>query len=99
MLQLSRSLGIEVRQERLVRELLLLADELFLVGTAAEITPVKSLDRQSIGDGRPGPITGRLQRAFSDLIEGRIADEWGHVTPLRRAAGSQHSAGRAGVSP
>lgn len=81
-LQLGDELGIEIRQERVVRELLLLADEIFLVGTAAEITPVRSVDRQPVGDGRPGPITGRLQRAFADLIAGRRANDRGHVSLL-----------------
>jgi branched-chain amino acid aminotransferase len=83
--ELARGAGFEVREERIVRELLLLADELFLVGTAAEITPVRSVDRAPVGDGRPGPMTRRLQRAFAELVAGRIPDPRGHVTPLRRA--------------
>jgi len=84
-LRLARQAGIEVREERLVRELLSLADELFLVGTAAEITPVRSLDRAAVGAGCPGPITRRLQRGFDELIAGRAPDPDGHVQPLRRA--------------
>ncbi len=76
-LQLAADLDLPLRQASLPREQLYLADEIFLTGTASEITPVRSVDRQSIGSGRPGPITQRLQAAFFDLVSGRAADPHG----------------------
>jgi branched-chain amino acid aminotransferase len=69
--------GFEVREQALPRELLYLADEIFLTGTAAEITPVRSVDRITIGAGRRGPITEILQSAFFGLFTGKTADKWG----------------------
>src|SRR5690606_1750424 len=62
-IRLARDLGLEVRETSIPRELLYLADELFFTGTAAEITPVRSVDRITIGAGRRGPITEKLQQA------------------------------------
>jgi len=76
-LALARREGIEVVEQRLPRELLYLADELFFTGTAAEITPVRSVDRVSVGSGRRGPLTERLQNAFFGVLKGRAADEFG----------------------
>ncbi|MBZ0112364.1 MAG: branched-chain amino acid transaminase, partial [Thermoanaerobaculia bacterium] len=58
---LAQDLGVEVREERLTRDRLLIADELFMTGTAAEVTPIRSVDRIEIGAGSPGPVTLRLQ--------------------------------------
>lgn len=74
---LARAHGFEVREQTLPRELLYLADEIFLTGTAAEITPVKSVDRIAIGAGKRGPITHVLQSAFFGLFNGKTADKWG----------------------
>ncbi len=74
---LARDLGLEVREERLTRDRLLLADELFMTGTAAELTPVRSIDRVDVGAGRPGPVTRRLQGEFFDLVQGRLPDRHG----------------------
>lgn len=79
---LARDLGIEVIECDLPRELLYTADEVFLTGTAAEVTPVRSVDRKSVADGRPGPVTRRLQDAFFGLFDGRTADRYGWLTPL-----------------
>jgi branched-chain amino acid aminotransferase len=80
------------------REVLYVADELFLAGTAAEITPVRSVDKIVIGRGARGPVTERLQRAFFDVIECRVPDEYGWLTPLReaRAAAGAGRKSRAG---
>jgi branched-chain amino acid aminotransferase len=59
------------------REMLYLADEIFLTGTAAEITPVRSVDRIQIGEGRRGPITRAIQDAFFGLFDGRTEDRRG----------------------
>jgi branched-chain amino acid aminotransferase len=88
-LVLARRLGIPVEEAKLPREMLYLADELFFTGTAAEITPIRSVDRQKIGAGARGPVTAALQKAFFDVIECRVADEHGWLTfvpALARAA-------------
>jgi len=77
---LARDLGFDVREENLPRELLYIADEAFFVGTAAEITPIKSVDKINIADGRRGPITAQLQRAFFDVISGEAPDRHGWLT-------------------
>jgi branched-chain amino acid aminotransferase len=79
-LKLAERLGIPVRMERIPRELLYLADELFFTGTAAEITPIRSVDRITIGKGSRGPVTEALQKAFFDVVEGRVADEHAWLT-------------------
>src|SRR5262245_47712983 len=79
-LTLARKLGIEIQEKALPREMLYLADELFFTGTAAEITPIRSVDRQPVGAGKRGPLTAALQQAFFDVIECRTADEHGWLT-------------------
>lgn len=79
---LARELGIEVREQVLPREMLYIADEIFLTGTAAEITPVRSVDRLIVGSGSRGPVTKALQDAFFGLFNGRTADKWGWLDPL-----------------
>ncbi len=79
---LASDLGYPVRQERLPRELLYMADELFFSGTAAEITPVRSVDGIPVGSGGRGPITERLQAEFFGIVEGRIPDRHGWLTPV-----------------
>jgi len=63
--------GIEVREERMTRDEIYIADETFMTGTAVEITPVRELDGRSIGKETPGPITRNLQKAFFELVRGR----------------------------
>ena len=77
---LARDLGFEVREENLPRELLYIADEAFFVGTAVEVTPIKSVDRVPVGDGRRGPVTEALQRAFFDIVSGEAPDRYGWLT-------------------
>ncbi|MEQ1800472.1 MAG: branched-chain amino acid transaminase [Gammaproteobacteria bacterium] len=79
---LARDLGIEVREQTLPREMMYIADEIFLTGTAAEITPVRSVDRLVVGAGSRGPITKALQDAFFGLFSGKTADRWGWLEPL-----------------
>jgi branched-chain amino acid aminotransferase len=79
-LQLAKKLGIEIQEKALPREMLYLADELFFTGTAAEITPIRSVDRHPVGAGKRGPVTAALQQAFFDVIECRTADEHGWLT-------------------
>jgi len=77
---LARRLGIPVVQERVPREMLYLADEVFFTGTAAELTPIRSIDKIVVGSGARGPITEALQRAFFDVVECRVPDEFSWLT-------------------
>jgi branched-chain amino acid aminotransferase len=77
---LARDLGHTVTETALPRESLYIADEAFLVGTAAEVTPIRSVDRIQVGGGRRGPITEALQRAFFDVINGEVPDTHGWLT-------------------
>jgi len=81
-LTLARGLGIPVEEKPIPREMLYLADEIFFTGTAAEVTPIRTVDRRTIGRGSRGPVTHSLQKAFFDVIEGRVADEHGWLTPV-----------------
>lgn len=79
---LAGEMGLEVREELISRESLYLADEVFFCGTAAEITPIRSIDGISVGDGKRGPITARLSEAFFGIVEGRVPDRFGWLTPV-----------------
>jgi branched-chain amino acid aminotransferase len=74
---LARGLGFTLREEMLPRELLYIADEAFFAGTAVEITPIRTVDKINIGNGRRGPITEAIQQAFFDVINGRSEDRHG----------------------
>ena len=87
-LVLARRLGIPVEEKALPREMLYLADELFFTGTAAEITPIRSVDRHAVGAGSRGPVTAALQKAFFDVIEGNASDEHGWLTFVPALAGA-----------
>lgn len=79
---LAREEGYEVREQLIPREQLYMADELFFAGTAAEITPIRSVDHIVIGPGRRGPITTKLQSQFFKIVSGEIADRHGWLTPI-----------------
>ncbi len=81
-IQLSKDLGIPLVQEMLNREFLYLADEVFFTGSAAEVTPIRSIDKITIGEGKAGPITKKIQKYFFDIIEGRIEDKHGWLTKV-----------------
>ena len=70
-IELGRENGIEVVEQLFTRDELYCADEAFLTGTAAEVTPIREVDRHVIGTGKPGPITTLLQKAFFDVVQGR----------------------------
>ena len=101
-LTLAADLGFCVREEMLPREMLYICDEAFFVGTAVEITPIRSVDKITVGNGRRGPITEALQTAFFDVINGEAPDRHGWLTyvypgqPLQTAAagGATHSGTR-----
>ncbi len=91
---LARRLGIPVEEKALPREALYLADELFFTGTAAEITPIRSVDRQKIGGGSRGAVTAALQKAFFDVIECRAEDADGWLTFVPALAGAASGGAR-----
>jgi branched-chain amino acid aminotransferase len=71
---LARELGYTVTETTMPRELLYTTDELFFTGTAAEVTPIRSVDKIRIGNGRRGPVTEAVQRAFFDVVNGNVPD-------------------------
>lgn len=79
-IKLCGEMGISVAENTVTREELYIADEVFAVGTAAEVTPIRSIDKIKIGNGARGPITERLQKAYLDLVHGRSEDKWGFIT-------------------
>ena len=81
-IRIARDLGYEVREQVLPREMLYVADELFFTGTAAEITPIRSVDRIQVGEGRPGPVTGEIQGTYLGIARGELPDRYGWLTPV-----------------
>jgi branched-chain amino acid aminotransferase len=81
-LQLARALDIPLVETIIPREMLYIADEVFFTGTAAEITPIRSVDRITVGEGRRGPVTERLQKEFFGVVNGTLPDRYGWLTPV-----------------
>ncbi len=79
---LAGELGYAVREEAIAREALYMADEVFFTGTAAEITPIRSVDHIPVGSGGRGPITERLQSTFFGIVNGSAPDSHGWLTPV-----------------
>ncbi len=77
---LARELGYTVIEQTISREMLYIADEVFFTGTAAEITPIRSVDRIVVGKGQPGPITLSLQERFLSIVQGQAEDKYGWLT-------------------
>jgi branched-chain amino acid aminotransferase len=77
---IARHLGFEVREQVLPREVLYVADEAFFTGTAAELTPIRSVDRQPLGEGKRGPVTKAIQERFFAIARGETEDIWGWLT-------------------
>jgi branched-chain amino acid aminotransferase len=69
-LTLAREEGIPVSEDRITRDELYLADEVFFTGTAAEVTPIREVDDRAVGDGKVGPVTKRLQTRYFDVVKG-----------------------------
>jgi branched-chain amino acid aminotransferase len=82
-MQLAAAQGIPVRELHIPREMLYMADEVFFTGTAAELTPVRSVDRITIGAGKPGPVTQLLQRQYLGIAKGELDDAYGWLTYCR----------------
>jgi branched-chain amino acid aminotransferase len=87
-LALCCDLGIPTREEPIPREALYIADEVFFSGTAAEITPIRSVDKVKIGEGRRGPVTKALQDEFFALTTGKKEDRHGWLTPVGAPVGA-----------
>ncbi len=82
LITLARNNGIAVVERDLPREYLYLCDELFMCGTAAEITPIRSVDGRQVGAGKAGPVTRKLQALFFGLFDGRTPDKYGWLEPV-----------------
>jgi branched-chain amino acid aminotransferase len=81
-IKIARDLGIPVREEQIPRGQLYTCDELFMTGTAAEITPIRSVDRNPVGQGCPGEMTRRIMTEFKGIVSGEIADRHGWLYPV-----------------
>lgn len=82
-IQMARDLGYEVEARPVPREELYTVDEMFFTGTAAEVTPVRSVDRIEIGEGKAGPITLDVQKRFLETVRGENDDPHGYLTYVR----------------
>ncbi len=81
-IELIREMGFPVVEQMIPREMLYIADEVFFTGTAAEITPIRTVDKIAVGEGKTGPITRALHKAFFDTVEGRVPDRHGWFTQV-----------------
>jgi len=81
-LQLAADLEIPITEQLIPREMLYIADEVFFSGTAAEITPIRSVDKIQVGKGRRGPVAEKLQKEFFAIIDGKKPDRYGWLTPV-----------------
>jgi branched-chain amino acid aminotransferase len=81
-IRLARDLGYSVIEQMIPREMLYIADEVFFSGTAAEITPIRSVDKISVNKGTVGPITKALQKEFFGIVNGEIEDRFHWLTPV-----------------
>ena len=75
-IKIANDLDLEVIEETITRERLYIADEVFFTGTAAEVTPIRSIDRKTIGIGKRGPVAEKIQSTFFDIVEGKIEDKY-----------------------
>jgi branched-chain amino acid aminotransferase len=81
---LQDEMKLEVRRQAVSREMLYIADEIFFTGTAAEVTPIASVDRIPVGSGKRGPITEAVQKRYLDLVTGKAEDVHGWLTPVAK---------------
>jgi branched-chain amino acid aminotransferase len=86
---LARDQGFDVREQVLPREFLYIADEVFFVGTAVEVTPIRSVDRVKVGRGRRGPVTEAIQQRFFQIVKGEAADTYGWLQPVQTPAAAR----------
>ncbi len=81
-LQIAKDLDIPIVEQMIPREMLYISDEIFFTGTAAEVTPIRSVDKIKIADGHVGPITKAIQKEFFGIVEGRVPDRHNWFTPV-----------------
>ena len=81
-IQIAKDLGIPIVEQMIPRELLYIADEVFFTGTAAEITPIRSIDKITVKDGRTGPLTQAIAKEFFSIVHGTGKDRHGWLTPV-----------------
>ena len=106
-IRIARDMEVEVVEGSIPREMLYIADELFFTGTAAEITPIRSVDRIPVGAGKPGPLTLAIQREYMGIAGGTLDDRYGWLTPVptgktstaTRGATSREKIGNLSASP
>jgi len=91
-IELAAGLGYEVTSKRLTRDDIYIADEAFFTGTAAEVTPIRELDGRTIGAGRAGPVTKKLQKAFFDVVTGKDRKHRHWLTMVDMKKGARGSA-------
>jgi branched-chain amino acid aminotransferase len=91
-LQIARDLGVTIVEHMIPREMLYIADEAFFTGTAAEVTPIRSVDKIKVGKGVTGPITRALQKEFYAIVRGEKSDRHGWLTPV--PVGAKQSAAK-----
>jgi branched-chain amino acid aminotransferase len=89
-IQIAKDLGIEVVEQMIPREMLYVADEVFFTGTAAEVTPIRSVDKIRVSDGKIGPITRRIKNEFFGIVEGTLPDrhKWFTAVPVKQTVGA-----------
>jgi len=79
----AKELGLEVRERRITRDEIYIAEEAFFTGTAAEVLPIRELDGRTIGAGKRGPVTEKLQSMYFDAVKGKSAKHGEWLTPVR----------------
>jgi branched-chain amino acid aminotransferase len=82
-LQIANDLNLTVVEQMIPREMLYISDEVFFTGTAAEVTPIRSVDKIKVGNGTVGPVTKSIQKEFFGIVEGRAPDRHNWFTPVR----------------
>jgi branched-chain amino acid aminotransferase len=99
-MQIARDMGVEIVEGSIPREMLYIADELFFTGTAAEITPIRSVDRIQVGAGKPGALTLAIQKEYMGIAGGIIEDRYSWLTPVPpRKAASAGARGKVAREP
>jgi branched-chain amino acid aminotransferase len=91
-LTIARHLGVQVIEQSIPREMLYIADEVFFTGTAAEVSPIRSIDRIVVGDGKTGELTKKIADEFFGIANGLKPDRFGWLTPVKVPAGEPVSA-------
>jgi branched-chain amino acid aminotransferase len=88
-IRIAGQLQLKLVETNIPREMLYIADEVFFSGTAAEVTPIRSIDRIQVGAGRRGPITEKIQKRFFEIVQGHVKDEFQWLTPISGVAEPQ----------